>query len=107
VQTSTKADDTTVLREKKAVLNVGSANSDLLKFNKSVFSYLRMLTTWHCPHSPAAAAAIDQYLLPAGPTAANLHQLVCYCCTMLGHAAILLTGYDCSCFSSQDLLAMT
>ena len=22
--------------------------------NKSVFSYLRTLTTWHCPHSPAA-----------------------------------------------------
>ena len=29
---------------------------------------------WHCPHSPAAAAAIDRYLLPAGPTAANLQQ---------------------------------
>ena len=31
------------------------------------------LTTWHCPHSPAATAAIDRYLLvlPAGPTAAN------------------------------------
>jgi len=29
------------------------------------------LTTWHCPQSPAAAAAIDRYLLPAGPTAAN------------------------------------
>jgi len=36
---------------------------------------------WHCPHFPAAAAArllltaaraaIDRYLLPAGPTAAN------------------------------------
>jgi len=25
--------------------------------NKSVFSYIRMLTTWHCPHSHAAAAA--------------------------------------------------
>jgi len=42
--------------------------------NKPVFSYLRTLTTWHCPHSPAAAAAIDRYLLPAGPTAANLQQ---------------------------------
>ena len=28
-------------KKAKAVLNVGSANSDLLKFNKSVFSYLR------------------------------------------------------------------
>jgi len=37
-------------------------------FNKCVFSsYLRTLTTWHCPHSPAAAAAIDRYLLPPGP----------------------------------------
>ena len=27
------------------------------KFNKSVFSFLRQLTTWHCPHSPAAAVA--------------------------------------------------
>jgi len=45
---------------------------------------LRTLTTWHCPQPAAsrraavsvplrrpAAAAIDQYLLPAGPTAAN------------------------------------
>ena len=37
----------------------------------------RTLTTCHCPHSPAAAAAIDQYLLPAGPTATNLQQRVC------------------------------
>ena len=28
--------------------------------NKSVFSYLRALTTWHCPHSLAAAAAADR-----------------------------------------------
>jgi len=27
--------------------------------NKSVLSQLRMLTTWHCPQSLAAAAAID------------------------------------------------
>ena len=39
--------------------------------NKSVFSYLCTLTTWHYPHSHAADAAIDGYLLPAGPTAAN------------------------------------
>jgi len=25
--------------------------------NRSMFSYLRTLTTWHCPHSPAAAWA--------------------------------------------------
>ena len=40
--------------------------------NKCGFSYLRTLTTWHCPHSPAAAAAIDRYLLPAAGSAANL-----------------------------------
>jgi len=33
-----------------------------------------MLTTWHCPHLPITAAATDQYLLRAGPTAANLQQ---------------------------------
>jgi len=44
------------------------------KITKSVFSDLLMLTrgiVWiRPPH--AAAAAIDQYLLTAGPTAANL-----------------------------------
>jgi len=35
-----------------------------------------MLTAWHCPHSHAIAAAVDQYLLLAGPTAANLQQQV-------------------------------
>jgi len=53
-------------------------------FHKSVFSYPRTLTTWHCPHSPAAAAASDRYLLPAEPTAANLQQRVCCCGPMLG-----------------------
>jgi len=46
---------------------------------KSVFSFLRQLITWHCPHlllnavllRRPAAAAVDRYLLPAGPTAAN------------------------------------
>ena len=55
--------------------------------SKSAFSYLRTLTTWHCPHSPAAhaaaAAIIDRYLLPAGHTAANLQQRVCCCKPML------------------------
>ena len=55
-----------------------------VKLNKSVFSYLRTLTTRHCSHSPAAAAIIDRYLLPAGPTAANLQQRVCCCGPMLG-----------------------
>ena len=34
---------------------------------------LRTLTTWHCPHSPAAVrrAAIDRYLMPVGPPAAK------------------------------------
>jgi len=27
--------------------------------NKSLFSFLRTLTTWHCPHSPAAAAGVS------------------------------------------------
>jgi len=40
-------------------------------WNKSVFSYLRTLTMWHCPHSAATAAAMDRYLLPTRPTAAN------------------------------------
>jgi len=44
--------------------------------NKSVFSKLRQLTTWNCPHSSAlqlsaGRAAIHRYLLPAGPTAAT------------------------------------
>jgi len=44
-----------------------------------------MLTTWHCPHLPAAAAAIDwYYLLPAGLTTANLLQRVCCSGLMLG-----------------------
>ena len=48
------------------------------------FSHLRTLTMCHCPHSPAAAAAVDRYFLPAGPTAANLQQRVCCCGHMLG-----------------------
>jgi len=57
-------------------------------WNKSVFSFQRQLTLWHSPLcccvlicSMAAAdcqstgcAAIDRYLLAAGPTAANLQQ---------------------------------
>jgi len=53
-----------------------------------VFSFLRQLTTWHCPHSaaarrcgasaadrwPAGRAAIDRYLVATGPTAANPQQ---------------------------------
>ena len=50
--------------------------------NKSVFSFLRTLTTWHWRHIRplhAAAAAIDRYLLHARPTAACLQQRVCCC----------------------------
>ena len=37
-------------------------------------SFLRQLTTWHCSHllPNAGRAAIDRYLLAAGPTAVNL-----------------------------------
>ena len=31
------------------------------------FSYLRTLTMCHCPHSPAAAAAVDRFFCPPGP----------------------------------------
>ena len=50
-------------------------------YNKSVFSYLRTLTSWHCPHSPAAVTAPmpGRYLLTAMPTAGNLQQGVCCC----------------------------
>jgi len=48
-----------------------------------MLSYLRTLTTWHCPHSPTDAA-IDRYLLSAGPTGANLQQRICCCGPMLG-----------------------
>ena len=54
-----------------------------------LFSFLRSLTTWHYPHSLDAGcaavrrAAIDRL---AGPTAANLQQLVCCCGPMLGHS---------------------
>jgi len=37
------------------------------------------------PLLSAGRAAIDRYLLPAGPTAANLHQRVCCYGPMLGH----------------------
>jgi len=41
--------------------------------NKSVFSFIRQLTTWHCSQLllSTGRAAIDCYLLPAAPTAAN------------------------------------
>jgi len=40
-----------------------------------------MLTKWHCLQSSAARCycSNNQYLLPAGPTAANLWQRVCCC----------------------------
>ena len=33
-------------------------------YNKSVFSYLRTLTTWHCPHSPAACCSSQSISSP-------------------------------------------
>jgi len=62
-----------------------------IQYNKSVFSFLRRLTTWHCPHLPAAAAerwpAVQQSIdisCPLQPTAASLQQRVCCCGPMLG-----------------------
>jgi len=50
--------------------------------NKSMFSFLRQLSTGHCSHLllsavlwlSAGRAAIDRYLSPAGRTAANPHE---------------------------------
>ena len=48
--------------------------------NKSVFSFIRQLTTWHCPHLAAAVhrsagrAVINRYLLASRPTVANPQQ---------------------------------
>ena len=49
-------------------------------FNKPVFSFLRTLTTWHCPHSPAAAAVQRA----SRTTAANLQRRVSCCGPVLG-----------------------
>ena len=46
----------------------------MLSRETSVQLLIRTLTTWHCPHSPAARraavrrAAIDRYVVPAGST---------------------------------------
>jgi len=47
-----------------------------------------MLTTWLCPHSLAAALAIDRYFTPDGPTAAGHAQEVieANCYVRLGHS---------------------
>ena len=50
--------------------------------NKPPFSYLRMLTMWHCPHSSSTAAAISQYLLPT---------MGCWCCMFAAVAFSALT----------------
>jgi len=44
--------------------------------SKSAFSFLGRLITWHCSHLllTAGRAAIDRYLLLAGPTATNPQQ---------------------------------
>jgi len=41
-----------------------------LQLNKSVFGFLRRLTTWHCPHLAAAAAPL---LLTAGRAAISFY----------------------------------
>jgi len=74
-----------------------------------------MLTTWHRPHSPAAAAAIDRYLLPAGqesskPAAASLllwahagtdRQVLLVTCylRMMGYVAV---SFKCPYLASVD-----
>jgi len=52
--------------------------SHIAELDKSVFSFLRQLTTWHCSQLllSAGRAAIDRYLLPAWHTAANPPQLL-------------------------------
>ena len=54
--------------------------------DKSVFSNLRKLKTWHCPHSPAARRCCSNRTISSapGPTAANLHHRVCCCGLVLG-----------------------
>jgi len=48
--------------------------------NKSVFGFVRQLSTWHCPHlllsavQQARRVAIERYLMPAGRSAANPQQ---------------------------------
>jgi len=54
-------------------------------YNKSVFSFLRTLTTWHCPHSLAQLllSVVQQSI---DISAANLQQLVCCCGPVLAAA---------------------
>jgi len=54
-------------------------------WNKSVFSYLRTLTMWHCPHSAATAAAWIDISCPPGPQQQTGSQSVC-CSRRLVHA---------------------
>jgi len=62
-----------VVLEKRPLHGCSSSSSSSSNCNRClVFSCLSMLTMLHCPHLPASAAAIDPYLLNAGPTAANL-----------------------------------
>jgi len=41
---------------------------------RPTYTLTTWMTSWRCPYSPAAAAAIDRYLRSAGRTAANLQQ---------------------------------
>ena len=45
---------------------------DTNSFNYSVFSYLRTLATWHCPHSPAAAASPARRAHSSKPATAHV-----------------------------------
>jgi len=71
---------TNVYSALEALARVRYINRCLTLHYESVFSYPSTLTTWYCPNSPATAAAIDQYLLPTGHTAANLLQWVWRIC---------------------------
>ena len=54
-----------------------------INFNKSVLLPL-YTDSVALPTLPTTAAAVNQYLLPAGPTAVSLQQWVCCCFPALG-----------------------
>ena len=55
----------TFLKIKKTFkYNLKSLKTFKLEENKSVFSYLRTLTTWHCPHSAAARRCCSNRSIP-------------------------------------------
>ena len=65
-----------------------------------MFSFLRTLTTRHCPHSPATRRVderrpcSDRSNSPAaGPTAASLLQRVCCCGPVLGQTTVAVARW--------------